>query len=304
MSRRLIQRTFVDKLGRKRRPRKRFLGQPIYDYGTQCKYIGEMIEADGPMSILRPGNCEFVSVWEYDENQFYGGGRYRKLGIFKNLDGDEEAFEKWVSQFKQDMSEADGVVLFNPTDYMEEYLARAYYRPQHFFLMPLLEFNPFVAKTEHSWVEKLIGKTVLIVSLFADTMEKQVPYMDKIWPGINPVPNVNFIFQKALWHVEGSDNKFNTWFEALDYLDNQVQQKEFDIAIISCGPFSTFLAANIKRRGGKAIQYGGALQLLFGIRGNRWENMPISQYFNEYWVRPSEEETPKGAERVEGACYW
>ena len=66
----------------------------------------------------------------------------------------------------------------------------------------------------------------------------------------------------------------------------------------------------------KAIHMGGATQLLFGIKGNRWEDpmygvkewgLPAGFYpkmFNEYWIKPGEEGRPKNAEQVEGACYW
>lgn len=60
----------------------------------------------------------------------------------------------------------------------------------------------------------------------------------------------------------------------------------------------------------------GSLQLLFGIRGKRWEDPnygvqewgiapgSYSKLSNEHWVRPGENEKPKNANAVEGACYW
>ena len=58
------------------------------------------------------------------------------------------------------------------------------------------------------------------------------------------------------------------------------------------------------------MHLGGATQLLFGIRGKRWEDENYNKQYNysalmnEYWVRPSEDEIPDGAKKVEGACYW
>ena len=50
---------------------------------------------------------------------------------------------------------------------------------------------------------------------------------------------------------------------------------------------------------------GGATQILFGIKGRRWEEIPFFQnLINEYWVRPSIDETPSKANLVEDACYW
>ena len=83
---------------------------------------------------------------------------------------------------------------------------------------------------------------------------------------------------------------------------------DFDIAILGCGAYGMPLAVKLKRAGKQAVHLGGATQLLFGIKGTRWEakNYPtnIAKLFNEYWVRPSASEKVKGREKVEGGCYW
>ena len=48
---------------------------------------------------------------------------------------------------------------------------------------------------------------------------------------------------------------------------------------------------------------GGALQLLFGIKGRRWDR-EFSSIYNDAWVRPEENEKPRNANSVEGGCYW
>lgn len=57
--------------------------------------------------------------------------------------------------------------------------------------------------------------------------------------------------------------------------------------------------------GKKAIHLGGPLQLLFGIKGGRWDNGDIGKvFYNEYWTRPLLEETPEKFKNIEGGCYW
>ena len=62
--------------------------------------------------------------------------------------------------------------------------------------------------------------------------------------------------------------------------------------------------------GKKAVHLGGSLQLLFGIKGKRWEdpnynkNYNYSELMNEYWIRPDERFKPQNAAQVEGGCYW
>ena len=114
----------------------------------------------------------------------------------------------------------------------------------------------------------------------------------------------------------GDGNNFNSWFDALDFMKAEIDKVDYDICLIGAGAYGLPLAAHVKRNGKKSIHLGGALQLLFGIKGKRWENnsygvkewgIPYGAYLrliNEYWVRPLEEEKPNNAETVEGACYW
>lgn len=58
-------------------------------------------------------------------------------------------------------------------------------------------------------------------------------------------------------------------------------------------------------KGKKAVHIGGGMQIMFGIRGKRWDENPMTtSMYNDAWVYPSEDETPKGADMVEDACYW
>ena len=62
---------------------------------------------------------------------------------------------------------------------------------------------------------------------------------------------------------------------------------------------------HIKKLNKQVIHLAGATQILFGIRGKRWDIRPeMQQYFNEHWTRPLESERPKDAQKVEGGCYW
>ena len=88
---------------------------------------------------------------------------------------------------------------------------------------------------------------------------------------------------------------------------NEAMKKDFDVALIGCGAYGFPLAAKIKRAGKIALHLGGFTQLLFGIKGARWEN--AQDYYrklldNPAWVRPLPEETPDGFFRHENGAYW
>jgi hypothetical protein len=76
-------------------------------------------------------------------------------------------------------------------------------------------------------------------------------------------------------------------------------------ALIGCGGLGMPIAKALKERGVIAIVLGGAIQVLFGIKGKRWKTHEvISTFWNDAWVWPSEAETPMNAQSIEGGCYW
>lgn len=159
----------------------------------------------------------------------------------------------------------------------------------------------------HGWTTALEEKKVLVIHPFTETIKSQ--YLTKrteIFRGTNYLPKFELKTIKAVQTIAGSkDERFENWFQALDYMTNKVSNIDFDIAIIGCGAYGYPLAARIKQMGKKAVHMGGATQLLFGIIGDRWINHPrIKPWINNSWVRPSENEKPAGFKKIEGGCYW
>ena len=80
--------------------------------------------------------------------------------------------------------------------------------------------------------------------------------------------------------------------------------------LLAAGPMDFHWLHMQKDKGKKAVHLGGALQLLFGIRGARWENPNYNQKYNysalmnEYWVKPGNDEKTDNAANVEDSCYW
>jgi len=73
--------------------------------------------------------------------------------------------------------------------------------------------------------------------------------------------------------------------------------------LVSAGCYGLPLCDAIKNDGKKAIYVGGLLQLLFGLRGKRWDKRKeLDKFYNDYWKYPTEK--PKNGELVEGGCYW
>lgn len=167
--------------------------------------------------------------------------------------------------------------------------------------------HPFFSK--NPWSKALEGKRIVVVHPFSDTIKKQYERRELLFDNPDILPTfASLRVVKAVQSLGGECDRFSTWFEALKYMEDEIDMEDYDIAIIGCGAYGMPLAAHCKRKGKKAVHLGGATQLLFGIAGNRWLNDFGEDYHklcsNPYWVRPSQSERPKNAESVEGACYW
>jgi hypothetical protein len=156
----------------------------------------------------------------------------------------------------------------------------------------------------------LKGKRVLVVHPFVESIQRQHQQRQLVWakcPG--RVPDFHMEILKPVQSFADMTTQFGSWFEALEHMKVQIDRADFDLAILGCGAYGFNLAAHIKRTGRKAWHMGGAVQLIFGIIGQRWERIPeyagrVSEFRNKYWVRPLETERPTGHEKVDGAGYW
>ena len=84
-----------------------------------------------------------------------------------------------------------------------------------------------------------------------------------------------------------------------------MSQRVFDVAIIGAGAWGVPLASHAKALGRVGIHLGGATQLLFGIRGARWDNHSIIRaLYNDAWVRPGVADRPGKFRNIENGCYW
>ena len=193
--------------------------------------------------------------------------------------------------------------------YIQDYISKAQ-------IVHLRLLEPFWTK-QIPWTKALDGKKILVVHPFSELILKQ--YTEKrtlLFNNPNILPLFNLQVIQAVQSLGGENNGFHDWFEALQWMKNEIDKVDYDICLIGCGAYGFPLAAHVKKKGKKAVHLGGALQLLFGIRGKRWENpnygvkewgIPYGSYstlINPYWASPGELGKPKNANQVEGACYW
>lgn len=179
----------------------------------------------------------------------------------------------------------------------------------------LKQLEPFYGKTP--WTKALKGKKVLVVHPLASLIDQQYKeHRDKIFKEKDILPEFELITIPAVQSLGGHSDRFQNWFEALNWMEQEIDKVNYDICLIGCGAYGFCLAAHVKRMGKKAFHLGGVLQILFGIKGARWEDVNYNvkewsiptgfyaQKMNKYWVKPSITDVPKNAQAIEGGCYW
>ena len=156
---------------------------------------------------------------------------------------------------------------------------------------------------QYNWTQFLNKKKILIIHPFAKTIIHQLHRLDKIHKDtFVKFENCKFEILASVQSLgyQGGDD-FDCWVSALNFMKDSIKRIDFDIALIGAGAYGLPLAHECKKMGRSAIHLGGSLQLLFGIRGKRWDD---SGLYNEHWINPFPSDTPKGYLNVENGCYW
>lgn len=211
-----------------------------------------------------------------------------------------KALAEFASIYADSIAIAD-LLGFWQTAYQAMLLAKRY---PEMPLAPLSALEPYLH--ESPWSEALEHRRVLVVHPFATSIARQFKMNRvKLFANSRILPEFEIQVLAPPQTLAPLTGGFSTWFEAFDHLTQSVLGREFDVALLGCGAYGLPLGAAIKRSGRQAIHLGGALQVLFGIRGRRWERMPsIAALMNDHWIRPSKQETPVSASSVDGGCYW
>lgn len=171
-------------------------------------------------------------------------------------------------------------------------------------LVELSALNSFLY--DHPYTSILKGKKVLVIHPFVNSIEHQYKKKETLFANQNVLPEFNLILLKSPQTIAGNHDGYADWFDAYQSMCNKIDSIDFDIAVLGCGAYGLPLGAYIKSKGKSAIHMGGALQLLFGIKGKRW----VEEYdygktlFNENWIYPLESDKPTGFSKVENGCYW
>lgn len=281
--------------------------------------IRGLLEARQPLMISRIGGTEIPAVVAYvgmSEPKLF----LRKAGEF--ITGQREVFW-WSNKTKSDIQDFSG--FFPPSEEMLrrysvetledlqqidvlgswlrlEKSLRSYF-PAGMTRVPVADLQPF--HFERPWSEALEGRKVLVIHPFEDSIRTQYARRKLLFKNPRLLPDFELKTFRAVQSLVGNRVEFGDWFAALDWMRGEIEKINFDVAIIGAGAYGLPLAAHVKRMGRQAVHLGGITQILFGIRGKRWDgDATLQGLYNENWLRPLKAETPEGFRKLESGAYW
>jgi hypothetical protein len=286
------------------------------------KHIRQLIESGKPFFVGRNGSTEMeVLYWWYTHMGVRSPLPQALIDKLSKVSGiwpaTQESVADWVAAYVAALGSLDGVAAgwFQPFIQFEQRLLNM--SCPLAFRTPLRSLEPYYVEPDNRWSAALEGKRVAVVSSFADTIQQQVAKLDGPWTSVaSPEtllpPTTTWLTVRSHYPPciaeegpcawpEGVDD----WNAAVNYLLEKVLATGAKIALVGCGALGIILGARLKHHGVSVIVMGGAIQVLFGIKGKRWRtHSVISTFWNSEWVLPSSDETPGGAATIEGGCYW
>jgi len=269
-----------------------YSNKPIFKGEKINQLIGKKIEEGTPFLLGRWGTVEYgclrhylkkIPWWEKQYNKAVRTSARNNAGFFPN--NEIYWFNCLGKEFLQATKSIDYFGILGMPD--EEKIALEICPNAQ--LIKMKDVSPWWY--DNPWSQKLEGKRVLVIHPFARDIEKQYSQKrQQLFKDPKILPKFQLKTIRAIQRRTPEQKQFNSWFEALWYMKGMIKATEFDIALIGCGAYGLPLASFVKEEMQKpAIHLGSEVQILFGLRGRRWDQgTRLKHLFNEHWIYPSD----------------
>lgn len=297
--------------------------QPLFTQQEGARELVRVMQTGLPYAAGKLGTSEFDALRWYIVHRRnksavieypYHIRRHMVVNAGLFPDG-PDTLDKWAEHMLCNvLPEMDLMIEWNPGVKHQEYTFLETYAP-HSKRTVLRALEPYYEESVYDRYTLAIpeGSKIAIISPFSDTLLEQIPKLHTIWSGLPVWGNgVTFIpIQTFYSPLVASSVKhqwtahIHNWQAACDDIVEKVRAVGATYAFVGCGALSLPIVAALKRAGCIAIHTGGATQILFGIKGRRWDSHAvISRFYNSAWIRPVAHEIPDGGREIENGCYF
>ena len=287
--------------------RAKYAGAPILGPQAGNDRIGELLASGRPVAVGKMGASELGGLRRYESAKDAAGHvaawgpHWDRLHVNAGVYPAEAAvFDRFCQTFGRTLGDLDVLAVWFQRG--ERALQRRFAKAAE--LVSLTAVEPFFH--DRPWSGQLAGKRVVVVTPFAATVAAQYERRAEIWrakPDVLPAFELRTV--RCPLSAALADPQYPNWFAALDGIAAEMDAEPYDMAIVGAGAWGVPLASHAKRTGHAAVHLGGPTQLLFGVRGRRWDGHPrLAGFYNDAWVRPGDADRPMSFRKVENGCYW
>lgn len=285
--------------------------------GQICKTVG----GNQPFFIGRNGTVELEAFFYWVAYRRGPGAKPYPIRVTSQMatnagvwPATDESLDAWASAYATALGRLDGLAAgwYAPWRNVESALLEQF--APDAFRTPLRSLEPYYSEPDLRWTQHLAGKTVAVVNSFTESIERQIAAgLERVWPSNRMLPTtINWRTVRTYYSpsvasdgIAGWPPAIRNWREAINWTVQRVKDTGATVALIGCGGIGMIIASELRAAGISTFVMGGATQVLFGIKGQRWATHSIiSGFWNDAWTWPSRTETPSRATAVEGACYW
>jgi hypothetical protein len=274
----------------------------------------EYVSSQRPIAAGKIGDTELEVLLKYEQSNGDADTFFRSItehgheldllhlncGVFPKR---QDVLVRWAETYLAALADIDLLGVWHNKG--EEEIVKKY-APQA-TLTGITAVEPYYF--DAPWTRALADKRVVVVTPFHDSVLHQWSRYrgEDLFPE-NPdvLPEFDLVIVRSPFSAGLSAPVHADWHVALADMKETIVAIDFDVALIGAGawglPLCSFIRRDLER---SAVHLGGAIQILFGVRGRRWErHLVISKLFNEKWISPLLQERPKGTWRNDGGAYW
>ena len=266
--------------------------------------IGELISTSTPFIAGKMGAVEqqimkyHLTNTPWDENIRWHASNH--AGLTPPTDF---VLEYFVKEYISALNNTDLLTIWFPEQLnSQEYLISNHLCKNAEFIAGLQALEPFYHS--NPWSKYLKNKRVLVVHPFEDSIKHQFEKKELLFQDKEILPDFELLTFKT-FQTHGGGNTNLPWDVCYEKMVEGILKMDFDVALVGCGAYGLPICNQIKKMKKSVVHVGGGLQIMFGIKGNRWDNMPaVNKFYNDNWKRPYETERTKNPVVVEGSTYW
>lgn len=275
---------------------------PSISRDTANDFIADLIIQKRPGLAGRVGESEGTALREYIEAM-----RENREPVFSNVikqkleagpgffTTDDASITRFCALYADCVADSDIYATWTPHEKSFENMLPS-------MRCRLVDYEPFWSS--RPWTDALKGRRVLIISPFGIEVNQQYKRKNELFREFS-LPDFSLATLTPPVTINGDMGGYSDWFDALDILTQKMDETDYDVAIVGAGAYGLPIASHAKKRGKVGVVMGGALQLMFGIFGQRWlDQKSYRKLINEHWVRPRSETRPRQYKEIDGGAYW